>query len=226
MGASPALMSRLRFSTLSLKGTCVSSSSTLVSSLMRSNTCQVSCTGFSGQSVHRIDSVIGSVAVNCWSASKDSIAPTSRVEGSAASSGELEPHEASATVLNAAALRPTKLRRLVRGPGVGRVMRDSRCGSKMSISEEGPSPLPGARPARRCRAVDCDGRRWRHCRCPTSPEKERKVSEKAETRFRWIEGRDSGCFRQALSQSAWCPRYAVRGQGTSRIFAVTRTESF
>ena len=64
-GASPALIRRLRFSTESLKGTWTSSSRTLVSSSMWSKTYQLSVTGLSGQSVHRIDRVIGSVAVNC-----------------------------------------------------------------------------------------------------------------------------------------------------------------
>ena len=68
MGASPALMRRLRFSVASLKGMCVSVISTFVISLMCSKSRQESSTGTSGQSVHSMLTWIGSVALNWVSA--------------------------------------------------------------------------------------------------------------------------------------------------------------
>ena len=68
MGASPALMRRLRFSVASLNGMWVSEISTFVSSWMWSKIRQESSTGTFGQSVHSMVSLIGSVALNCTSA--------------------------------------------------------------------------------------------------------------------------------------------------------------
>ena len=61
-------MSRLRFSVASLKGMWVSVISTSVSSLMCSKIRQESSTGTSGQSVHSMLTVNGSLALNWVSA--------------------------------------------------------------------------------------------------------------------------------------------------------------
>ncbi len=111
VGASPALTSRLRFSSASLKGMVVSSNLTLVRFSISVKNVHESLTGTSGHSVHSSERVNASVAVNCMSAPKSSIAPFD-CSSMSTSLSPSSPHAASASALEAAMEAPMIPRRV------------------------------------------------------------------------------------------------------------------